>query len=765
MHEATFIRDLALVIVTAAATAVIFRLLRLPVLLGYLLAGMLIGPHLLEHSLVANQDAIRQLSELGVIFLMFYIGMEFELERLRQLLGSALLAVGLQSAAMLMIGLMSAPLLGWGRTEGFFLGGLLAISSSMVTMQVFRERQVQNHPHAQLAMGILVLEDILAIALLVVLTGVGVKGQFAWADLWQVAFLIGVFVVAVYVIGRILAPPLLNLLHRIGSPEMITLVTMALVLGVGELAAQSHFSVALGAFMAGAILCRSSLAEDIEQLTAPLRMLFSAVFFVAVGMWMDPAVLLDQWKAILLLSLLVIVGKTLTCFVGLAAMGNAPRSALRAALGKAQIGEFSFVIAALGEALGVTGSELTAVAGGVALVTILATYPLSASSLNIYRFFRKHAPEVLVHFGRSYQSMFKATGEAMGRIALLKLIRRPLFASAGNFFLFNAIVLLAALLSANLAESPHLTLYQSLVWSVTALLTAPTVVATVRHTDVALRIITEASLENEPYSSERLQPFFYLLSWSIALILFGAIFFGAAADALPSGLAMGIFIFLVLGVGIAFRARLGRLNSHIECLFLESFQQEARSMAARKREEARRHIEAHYPWRIKLEEIFIGAHTQSAGRTIRELDLREHTGATIMAISRGDYTHLDPHPDTPVFPGDRLVILGNADQTIAARQLLTRLSQTLDGQTATGAFEVDHLYLEDNCPLEGDTLAGANLRGRFGVNVIGIQRGERRITSPGPNEMMLSGDLLWVAGKRDKIAQLRQHTRRPDPAA
>lgn len=759
MHEATFLKDLAYVLVAAATSAVIFRMMRLPALMGYLLAGMLIGPHLFESSLIQNQDVMRELSELGVVFLMFYIGMEFELDRVRRILAPALIAVILQTIATLMLGLMAAPMLGWGRMEGLFLGGLLAISSSMVTLQVFRERGLMNFPHAQLAIGILVLEDILAIALLVILSGVGVSGMVVWADIWQITFLIGVFVVAVYVFGRLLAPPLLNLLHRIGSPEIITLVTMAMVLGVGELAAGFHFSVALGAFLAGAILSRSSLADDIEELTEPLRMLFTAVFFVSVGMWIDPMVLISQWKAVLALTAAIILAKTLTCFCGLAATGCAPRSSLRAALGKAQIGEFSFVIAALGESLGVTGKELTAVAAGVALLTILLTYPISSNSLRLYQFARRHTPDILVHWGRSYQSMLRATGEAVGRIALLRLIKRPLLATLGYFFIFNAIVLLAAVVSAQAEHEADQALYQVVIWSVAALAVLPVVGALVRNLDAALLMITEAVMAKSNSGGrlrERLSPVLYTLSWTVIATLSGGIFIAAAANVFPSGWALGIFATLVLAMSLFFWRRIGKLNSRMECLFLESFNQQANSISARKRESARKNIQQRYPWAVNILEVNIAADSEACGKSIRELNLREETGALVIALCRHQYTLFDPSPDSPIFPEDQVVLMGTPEQTSAAQTLLNKASTEQGDRAEFGAFEIDSVFIEKDSLLVGDTLAGANLRRRFGVTVIGIQRGETRITSPAAGEMIHAHDLFWVAGKHASIESLQE---------
>ncbi len=239
-------------------------------------------------------DDLSALSELGVLFLMFYIGLEFDLGKLRPVAGAAVLGLTLQTALMVLIGITAGQWLGWSAVEGLFLGGILAISSSMVCFKLIGERGEMHRPYAQLAAGVLILEDILAIVLLVVLAGVAVSGRLDVGAVGKTTFFVGMFVVAVFVIGKLLAPRLVSLLHKIGNAETVTLFTVGLIFAVSLLAAEAHFSLALGSFLAGAILSRSAIAHEIEGLTAPLRDFFSALFFVTIGTVIDPGALWEH---------------------------------------------------------------------------------------------------------------------------------------------------------------------------------------------------------------------------------------------------------------------------------------------------------------------------------------------------------------------------------------------------------------------------------------------------------------------------------------
>ena len=761
VENSSLIFDLGVIIACAALVSIIFHRLRLPVIFGYLLTGLLLGPHLFAYSPLEDLGTVRELSELGIVFLFFVIGMDFDLRRLQRLVGPAFLALALQALGMIFFAMLFGPILRWNPLTSLFLGSLLTISSSMVTIRVMQDQKRIDHPHGQLALAILILEDILAVMMLVVLTGVSVTGHLEMGAVWLVTFGIGVFVVMVFITGRIIAPGLLNVIHQIGSIELITIFSVGFVLGVSVLAQMFHFSVALGAFLAGAIISQSALIEEIEKSTLPLRDIFSALFFVSIGMLIDPAILINSWAWILLLSTIVIIGKTLSCWTGLFLAGQSSRSSFRAAVAKCQIGEFSFVIAYLGSSLGVTDERLTSLAVGVALVTILATPILSLHSEELFGLILRRTPEPVLLISRFYRNLIEAVQGALSSYSLIRLLKRPVVQNLVYFFLINGIIILAYL-TANFMQTGIVSSYdawfQSGIWLLAALAVVPVLVALVRNLNAMVMILTEAALKQLSTDQSvrgRMRNALNSAVLFVVHIIVAGIFLSAAARYFPSGLALVLFLTLLIISALLFWRRINVFQSQLEYMFLESFNQHLHDREEQRRESVLTEITDKYPWPIKLREVTISDGTLPSGRRIIDLNLREKTGCTILALGRGNDQVIDPSPEAPLFSGDRIVLLGSEAQHSKAESLLAMRIPREQRPRAVG-FEVEKFYLKPDSPLVGNTLAGADLRRRYGITVIGIQRGAERITAPSSNERMNAGDVLFVVGSRQLIVEFEK---------
>lgn len=761
--QSVLINDLGVILATAAIVAILFQRLRLPVIFGYLGAGVLLGPNLFPFSPVQDLAVVQELSELGVVFLLFYIGMEFNLRRLQRVLIPASAAVMLQTIFMLVIGVGAAALAGWTSLTGLFLGCLLAISSSMVTISILRQQEKMNHPHAQNAIGILILEDILAVLLLVILTGVGVTGQLEWDSVWLTVFIMAVFVVCVFFIGRLAAPPVLNFLNRLGSLELITIAAVGLVFGVSALAQNFQFSVALGAFVAGSILSQSKLAPEIERATEPLRDIFGAVFFVTIGMLVNPVLIFQNGLWIVGISLLVVLGKTFSCWLGLFLAGEESRRSFNGSTAKAQIGEFSFIIAALGAQLGVTNEKLTAVAVGVALVTILLTPPLTRLSDRLYDCLEKLTPSPLRRLGSSYQKLLDLGQRALSKSTVLRLVRRPLL-QIGSYFLIINGLLLAAILTGGYLEGtlewPTFLYAAGGAWALAALVSVPFLVAILRNTGALVTIFLEAVIGVQTGSaggSGRMRNLINSFLSMTILAGFGLLYILAAAPYLPGRWVLIALSILAVIIAIVFYQRMVHLNSRLEYFFLESFRQGGQTEEAR-RQVYLEEITTQYPWPVEVREVEIFSQSLAVGRRISQLELKEKSGTMIIALSRNNQAYYDPHPETPLFVNDRLVLIGEKEDLKRAETYLATTSPTGE-EVAQPRFEIQKLPVSPGSCLEGDTLAGANLRKRFGVSVVGIQRGSERIVAPSAHEKLKANDVLLAVGPTramEKLAELTE---------
>lgn len=762
MDSHGIIEDLGIVIVCAVAVSVLFHRFRLPVIIGYLLTGVLIGPHLFEGGgLIHEPETIHQMAELGVIFLMFYIGMEFNLERLQKVFMPALLALMIQTVLMMIVGVQTAAIAGWDTIDGLFLGALLSISSSMVTISVLKERGELKYPRAQLAVGILIFEDILAVLLLVLLSGVGVTSSLQLDLVWLTTAGVGIFVVCVYFAGRLLAPKLLDLLERIGSIDLIVLTSVGFALGVGLLAMRFDFSVALGAFLAGAILSQTRLVREIEEAMEPLRGLFGAVFFVATGMLINPWTIFDAWLVVLVLSMLVIVGKVGACWLGLFLSGENPKTSFRAATVKSQIGEFSFIIASLGITLGVTEDRLMTVAVGVALITILTTPAVTAWSEPLYHFLARKLPQPVRMAGDFYTQVLDHTRQQLDRNTLLKLVRRPLLQITSYLFLLTGILLLASLLGNLLLRQdpalPYADLLQGGVWLLAAAACLPFLIAVLRNLNAVIYMVVDAAFSRparQQFLQGRMRNFINMLVLVVVTVPVGALYLSLSARFLPTGGSLVGFFAMLLIAGLVLWKQMIQINSRLEYLFIESLKGEAKSTAQQRREQALREISRKYPWPVHVSAILVPE--ACGGRRLRDLRLREESGVMVVGIGRGDHVAFDPGPNTPLFPRDRLYVFGQDAQIRRASEHMSRLGQGEIQPGSQTTLHIERLYIQPDSPLEGETLAGADLRRKHGISVLGIQRGEQRITAPKADEIIKTGDVLFVIGNRAAIRRFQE---------
>jgi len=530
--------------------------------------------------------------------------------------------------------------------------------------------------------GILIFEDILAVIMLVILSGVALSGtaELDWSMVWQWTFFIGVFVAVVFFVGKLLAPRLLDMLNRVGSMELITLSVVGLVLGVSILAQQFQFSVALGAFLAGSILSQSSLCNEIERATESLRNIFCAVFFIAVGMMIEPGRMLDNWLAIVGISLLVVPVKVLTCWVGMFLAGQRSVTSFRAAVVKAQIGEFSFIIAGLGISLGVTQNSLMGIAVGVSLLSSLFALILTHRADALYEWLLKLTPESLKLAGRFYSNFQDSVARRLNRVVVLQLIRRPILQILLAFFLINGAILAAYFGSRLTEQSGFFAGYEgwlrSGTWLLAALVSLPFFIAIVRNLNAIVMMLSDSALGNPGSAREfvggRVHNIFRGLIYALVIVLVAGLFFAAAAQYLPRGAALGGFIAASLIAGALLWRQMIKLNSRLEFLFMQSFNQQAANLEQVNREKTLREITEKYPWPVDTREVEVKPRSYACGKRIADLDLREETGASVIATSRSGLIRYDPGPEYIIFPGDHLFLFGSEEQI---REAVARVQQ------------------------------------------------------------------------------------------
>ncbi len=672
MHHLTFLQDLAVVMIVAAFVTVLFHRLKQPVVLGYILAGVIIGPHTLPFPLIGEEETIRTLSELGVIFLMFSLGLEFSLRKLKAVGATALVAATLEILVMIWAGFELGRFFGWGTMDSVFLGAILAISSTTIIIKALEELGKTKERFAQLIVGILIVEDILAILMLALLSGFAVTGSLQPLEVGRTVAQLAAFLAVLLVAGLIAVPRLLNYVAKFKSNEMLVVMVVGLCFGVSLLAAKLGYSIALGAFLIGAVIAEARQIGRIEALMLPVRDLFSAVFFVSIGLLIDPAVLWRYKVPILVITLVVVVGKVLACSLGAFVGGNGRRDSLRIGMGLAQIGEFSFIIASLGLTLKVTSDFLYPIAVAVSILTTLITPYLMRSSDAVVEWLERRSPAPLLNYLDAYTRWTSRRAAIKGSFGAV-LLRRMFVQMALNVVLVAAIFIAAAALrSRALAWWPEVpggeNGLKALLWLGAMLASLPMLIAVSRKLQASAMLIGEMSSPPTAAGSEGSTMRAVVAS---ALTILGGIVLALcvlllSSALLPSGNVLLVLLLILLALVILLRRTFVRIHARAQGALAETFAQPPATPAPA--EEVRT-----LPPLLRAAELRtvpIARGSAAIGQLISELRLRSETGASIVGIERGEQKLINPGPDEELQVDDLVLLLGSGAQLDAATSLL-----------------------------------------------------------------------------------------------
>jgi len=499
-HEIGFIQDLAVVMALAGVVTVLFHRLKQPVVLGYIAAGVIIGPYTPPFQLIHDEQTIQTLGELGVVFLMFSLGLEFSLRKLFQVGATAIVAALSEIVLMLWLGYEIGSAFGWSSMDSLFLGAILAISSTTIIVKALSELGLKRERFAQLVFGILIVEDILAIAMLVLLSGIAQTGQLSAGVALVTLGKLLLFMTVSLVVGILVVPRALNYVARSGSDEMLLVSVLGFCFGFCLLVVKLDYSIALGAFLIGAIMAESRHLRRIEHLIAPLRDAFSAIFFVTIGLMLNPHVLVDYAWPIAVITVAVIVGKIISCGLGTFLAGKDGRTAMRVGMTVSQIGEFSFIIASLGVTLKVTSAFLYPIAVAVsALTTLFTPYLIRAADPLTQRLSRAMPRPVANVFGM-YSQWLESLRSTGGGPTPFSITRRIVVQIAVNLALVVAIFLAVTYGAsyANLSLDrwlPSEPLQRVVLWSAALLLSMPFLVAVYRKTKSLALLLAELSVQ------------------------------------------------------------------------------------------------------------------------------------------------------------------------------------------------------------------------------------------------------------------------------
>ncbi len=699
MDAHAFLLALTVVLGVAAVTTVVFQRLHQPVVLGYILAGFIIGPNV-PIPLVADRQIVQTLSELGVILLMFSLGLELSLGKLFKLGPRAGLTALLESSLMVWLGFVTGQLLGWTPVESLFAGAIIAISSTTIIAKAFDGQRVAG-PVRELVVGVLVFEDLIAILLMATLTAVASGAGLSAYDMAKTIARLGLFLVVLVSVGLLLVPRAVRAINRLNRPETTLVASIGFCFGISLLAHAFGYSVALGAFIAGSLIAESGEAKPIEHLVQPVRDMFAAIFFVSVGVLIDPAVIAQHWVAVTVLTLVVLVGKVVGVSLGAFLTGNGVRTSVQSGMSLAQIGEFSFIIAGLGLSLNATGAFLYPVAVAVSAITTLTTPWLIRASGPVANFVDRKMPHRLQTFVALYGSWVEnvrsepreaaTRGSAIRRLVRLLLLDIGLLAALA---IGTSVGMkpMAAFAERALGLTP--TVVRVAIIGAAVALAIPLVLGVGRVArqlggSIALAAFPTPEGDSDLAATPRRA---LLVTLQLAIVLLTGLPLLALTQPILGGVyAPLLFLALLVTLGISFWRGATELQGHVRAgayAIIEVLVSQARtggvtseSKAHPVADDALNQVHKLLPGLGEPTPVELEEQSWAVGQSLAELNLRGITGATVLAITRGVEGLLVPTANEVLRIGDVLALAGTHDAIASARTLLAHGRQ--DEQTSS----------------------------------------------------------------------------------
>ncbi|WP_164017624.1 cation:proton antiporter [Pyxidicoccus trucidator] len=683
MHGAhEVLQAIAIVLCVAAVTTVLFQKLRQPVVLGYILAGLVVGPYV-PIPLVANPEVVTTLSELGVILLMFSLGLEFSLRKLFAVGFTAGLTAVIQCTIMVWLGFVVGRAFGWTSLESIFTGAIIAISSTTIIAKAFDEQGIRGRLR-ELVVGVLIVEDLIAVLLMATLTAISTGTGLSLGELSLTTGRLIAFLVGLVAVGLFIIPRAVRYVVRLNRPETTLVASVGICFAVALLAQAFGYSVALGAFLGGSLVAESGEEKVVEHLVQPVKDIFAAIFFVSVGMLIDPALVVKYWAAILVLTLVVITGKILSVSLGAFLTGNGTRTSVQSGMSLAQIGEFSFIIAALGLSLKATREFIYPVAVSVSAITTLTTPLLIKLSGPTATWVDRKLPKPLQTFATLYGTWVERLREAPRRETLGAGVRRLI-----RLLVLDAALLVALVIGTSLAAGRVAVLIEArtglgqelsknLIIIAAVLLSVPFLVGVVSLARRLGTMLAEVALPRRTDGKVDLaaapRRLLVVTLQVVTVIIIGVPVVAITQPFLRGATGLLIILALLLTLGVAFWRSATNLHGHVRAgaqVIVAALAAQSHSKEPGAEEHALDDVPKLLPGLGEPVPVRLEETSPAVGRTLAQLNLRGLTGATVLAIQRGEESVSVPTAQEVLRSGDVLALTGTHDAVEAAKGLLS----------------------------------------------------------------------------------------------
>lgn len=743
----TLISDLAVILISAGLVTLLFKKWKQPVVLGYIVAGLLAGPSIKQIPTVTDTESIRIWADIGVIFLLFALGLDFSFKKLMKVGGTAIIGAITIVIGMMTLGYTTGLSLGWGHMNSLFLGGMLSMSSTTIIFKAFDDMGLRNQRFAGVVFGILVVEDLFAVLLMVLLSTLAVSKHVEGMELLNSVVKLGIFLLFCFVIGIYLIPSFLKKAKSFLNDETLLIFSIGLCLGMVIIATKAGFSSALGAFVMGSILAETLAAEHIEHLIKPVKDLFGAIFFVSVGMLIDPVLLWEYKIPILILTLVVMTGQILFAGFGVLLSGQPVKIAIQSGFSLAQIGEFAFIIASLGLTLGVTGHFLYPIVVAVSVITTFFTPYMIRLADPAYRIAERIIPQSWMKFLERYSSGSNTIRQKSAWNKLLKALVRIVgtYTAVTLVLIFMWLHWVAPLI---LREVPGI--YGEILSLVVILVIISPMLRAImmkkNHSEEFLQLWEDNKYNRGPLVS--------LIVLRIILCI--GLVMVPVASLLNAALGIMLAITATVIAIVIFSKRLKKQSILMERRFFTNLA--ARELEKEKSAPIKQRFANHLLERdLHLADFEVKQNSPSMGKTLKELNFRQKCNVNIVTIIRGGLRINIPGGEERLYPFDKLVVVG-ADEDLEhfRRYLEERYKQSQLDQKESKEVNMEQFIIVEGSKLIGRTILESGIRDKAACLVIGIERGATSIKNPSPTTVFQEGDIVWIVGEHEKVLRLSE---------
>jgi CPA2 family monovalent cation:H+ antiporter-2 len=735
-------------LMVAGIVTLIFKRLKQPLVLGYIVAGFLVSPHMPYTASVADAENIHLWADIGVMFLLFSLGLDFSFKKILKMGASPIISTITIIFCMSMLGMLVGRLFEWPQMDCIFLGGMLAMSSTTIIYKAFDDLGLRQQQFAGLVMSVLILEDILAIVMMVMLSAIASGNNPDGSQMVGSVVKIGFFLVLWLVVGIFAIPIFLRRVRKLINDEVMLIVALGLCCAMAVISTKVGFSSAFGAFIMGSILAETIEAEHIEKLVEPVKNLFGAVFFVSVGMLVDPQILISYAPSIITLVLTILIGQSVFGSLSFMLGGESLKSAMRCGFSMAQIGEFSFIIASLGLSLGVISDFLYPVVVAVSVITTFLTPYMIRLANPAYGYMEKRLPKKVIQMMNHLSMMHPNTTETnkwkkMLTQMTINTVVYSILSSATIVVMFSFVLPFMR----QLLPEEELRWYANAITGLlTVLIISPFLRAMVmkKNRSPEFRALWDESNYNRP-------PLLFTIL--VRTVIAVAFIFYICNYLTNLSNAIMITIGLVAVVMIIFSRGIKNRSIRLERLFIMNLR--SREIEAQVHGKKRPLYEGRLLDRdIHIADFIVPMDSTWMGQTLRELNLGRKYGVHVSSILRANYRLNIPDGNYIIFPGDKLQVIGSDDQLSKLGQALSQEVMGEDPNMEKREMKLRQLIIGTDSPFIGKTLEESGIRKQYGCMVVGLEEGKENLSPFSPKRRFQEGDIIWVVGEEESINAL-----------